>query len=674
MDSIKSSLISDENGIPKMMWKPPIENNCRMEEFRLKVQKKFGITLECYHDLWKWSTENYSDFWEMFWSESGIIYSQICNQVVDKKLSIVDNPEWFAGARLNYAENLLKFNDDKIAVYSTGEQRPTKTYTYKELRKLVSKYAAALRSMNIKTGDRVVGYIPNCVEALVAMLAAASIGAIYSSTSPDFGVMGVLDRFQQIEPSVIFSVDAVWYKDKTHNHLDKLKQVVSGLPTLKHVVIIPFVNDESKFDISEISKSMMLSEFLSRGSDDEDITFEQLPFNHPLFVMYSSGTTGPPKCMVHSAGGTLIQHMKEHILHGNMDRNDILLFYTTTGWMMWNWLVGALSTGGSIVLYDGSPFHPKITALWELVESIKITILGTSAKCLSMMEEYGMKPNQTHKIDSLHTMLSTGSPLAPHQYDFVYTHVKTDLVMGSISGGTDIISCFMGQNFAVPVYKGEVQENNLGMAMSCFDETGKPVYNEPGELVCTTPFPCMPTHFWNDEDNVLYRNAYFAKFPGVWSHGDYCIFNSKTNGIVMLGRSDATLNPNGVRFGTTELYGIVERAFGKDVEDCVAVAQRSVSASSFGERVILFVKMMQNALFSEDLAKKIKSEIRRLLSPRHVPALVLETKDIPYTISGKKVEMAVAKMVAGGYIAHSASFRNPESLELFKNIPELQGF
>lgn len=669
MDHFKNGTSSK----PDVMWEPHGED-CKIDKFRLAVNSKYCLNLENYHQFWQWSTQHYDQFWETFWDDVEVVCSERWTDVVDKKLSIVENPKWFTGARLNYAENILKFKGDGVAVYSTGEQRATRTYTHDQLRTAVCCYAAALKSLGVVAEDRVVGYMPNCVEALIAMLAVASIGAIWSSTSPDFGVMGVLDRFAQIEPKVIFSVDAVYYKDKTHNHLEKIKNVAAGLPTLQHVIVIPFVDSESQIDISKIPKSMYLSSFLSRGSHANELVFEQLPFDHPLFIMYSSGTTGPPKCMVHSAGGTLLQHMKEHILHGNMKEDDKILFYTTTGWMMWNWLVGALSSGGSIVLYDGSPFHAKTTALWDLISDLKLTILGTSAKCLSMMEELGLRPAESHNLESLHTLLSTGSPLAPHQYDYVYSHVKRDVVLASISGGTDIISCFMGQNFSVPVYRGEVQANNLGMAMRCFDENGDVVYDEPGELVCISPFPCMPTHFWNDHNGVLYKKAYFQKFPGVWAQGDYCIINSITNGVKMLGRSDATLNPNGVRFGTSELYGIIERAFREEVEDCIAVAQRRLRQTSFEERVILFVKMNKACSFSDSLARKIKTEIRALLSPRHVPALILEIQDIPYTISGKKVETAVAKIVAGEDIGHQAAFRNPDSLEHFKGIPDLQGF
>uniref|UniRef100_A0A8C3M003 Acetoacetyl-CoA synthetase n=1 Tax=Chrysolophus pictus TaxID=9089 RepID=A0A8C3M003_CHRPC len=608
----------------QVMWEPDSKRNTHMDRFRAAVAGSSN-----YNDLYQWSVESFADFWAEFWKYSNIVCSRLYDEVVDTSKSIADVPEWFKGSRLNYAENLLKHKDnDKIALYAAKEgKEEILKVTFEELRQAVALYAAAMRKMGVKIGDRVVGYLPNSIHAVEAMLAAASIGAIWSSTSPDFGINGVLDRFSQIQPKLIFSVEAVVYNGKEHNHLEKLLSVVKGLPDLKKVVVIPYVSSRETIDISKIPNSVFLEDFLATGKGDQapQLEFEQLPFSHPLFIMYSSGTTGAPKCMVHSAGGTLIQHLKEHILHGNMTSSDIIMYYTTTGWMMWNWLVTALATGASVVLYDGSPLVPSPNVLWDLIDR-----LG---------------------------------------YEYVYKHIKSSVLLGSISGGTDIISCFMGQNVTIPVYKGEIQARNLGMAVEAWNDEGKPVWGESGELVCTKPIPCQPTHFWNDENGSKYRKAYFSKFPGVWAHGDYCKINPKTGGIVMLGRSDGTLNPNGVRFGSSEIYNIVE-AF-EEVSDSLCVPQYNKDGE---ERVILFLKMASNHAFSEDLVKRIRDAIRVALSARHVPSLILETKGIPYTINGKKVEVAVKQIIAGKEVEQRGAFSNPETLDLYQNIPELQNF
>ncbi|XP_010839710.1 PREDICTED: acetoacetyl-CoA synthetase, partial [Bison bison bison] len=641
--------------------------------FRAAVGAACGLALENYDDLYHWSVESYSDFWAEFWKFSGIVFSRMYDEVVDTSKGISDVPEWFKGSRLNYAENLLQHKEnDRVALYVAreGKEEIVKV-TFEELRQQVALFAAAMRKMGVRRGDRVVGYLPNSAHAVEAMLAAASIGAIWSSTSPDFGVNGVLDRFSQIQPKLIFSVEAVVYNGKEHSHMDKLQRVVKGLPDLKKVVLIPYISSREKIDISKIPNSVFLEDFLATGQGDQapQLEFEQLPFSHPLFIMFSSGTTGAPKCMVHSAGGTLIQHLKEHILHGNMTSSDIILYYTTVGWMMWNWVVSALATGAAVVLYDGSPLVPTPNVLWDLVDRIGITILGTGAKWLSVLEEKDMRPVETHSLQTLHTILSTGSPLKAQSYDYVYRCIKSSVLLGSISGGTDIVSCFMGQNPSIPVYKGEIQARNLGMAVEAWSEQGKAVWGESGELVCTKPLPCQPTHFWNDENGSKYRKAYFSKFPGVWAHGDYCRINPKTGGIVMLGRSDGTLNPNGVRFGSSEIYNIVE-AF-EEVLDSLCVPQYNKDGE---ERVILFLKMASGHIFRPDLVKRIREAIRLGLSARHVPSLILETQGIPYTLNGKKVEVAVKQIIAGKTVEHRGAFSNPETLDLYRDIPQLQDF
>lgn len=658
---------------PNLMWSPDPENVTNMDELRKIINEKYDVKLETYKDLHRWSCDSYPEFWEEVWKFTGVIYSTDFDEVIDIKKGIADIPEWFKGARLNFAENLLRFDDDRTAIYATGEgQTEVKTKTFKELKQSVALFASAMRRFGVEKGDRVVGYIPNCIEAVEAMLGAASIGAIWSSTSPDFGVVGVLERFTQIQPKIIFSVNAVHYNGKVHSHLDKLEQVVRGLPDLQKVVLIPFVKD-FKTDVSSIPLGISLEDFLQGGAKDgkvPELKFEQVPFNHPLYIMYSSGTTGVPKCMVHSVGGTLMKHLEEHIIQGNMDRSDIMLYYTTAGWMMWNWMVSALAAGTAIVLYDGSPLIPHVNVLWDLIDSVGVTILGTGAKWLSVLEDKGVKPGTTHSLKSLKCILATGSPLKPDSYDYVYRDIKSDLLLGSMSGGTDIIACFMGHSWNVPVYKGEIQCLMLGCDMQSWDELGKNLYDESGELVCVTPFPSMPVCFWNDKDGSRYKKAYFEKFDGVWAHGDYCSISSITGGVVMLGRSDGTLNPNGVRFGSAEIYHVVESF--KEIQDSVCVSQRS--QDGIEERVILFLKMAPGSEFCPAVVNSIKTHIRTYLSARHVPAVFMPISDIPYTISGKKVEVAVKHAIAGRNVPQRGALANPNSIDLYYNIPELQDF
>ncbi|CAG2247060.1 AACS [Mytilus edulis] len=655
--------------VPPIKWEPKCSENTKMDKLRKLINDKYSVNLKTYKEFHQWSCDNYSEFWEEVFKFTDIIYSQPYSQVVDKEKNIADIPEWFSGCHLNFTENILRYNDDRVAVFATGEGLGVSKMSFRQLRESVTRYVTALKKMGVQKGDRVVGYIPNCCEALEAMLAVASIGAVWSSTSPDFGVQGVLDRFTQIRPKVIFSVNAVWYNGKIHNHLDKLAQVVQGLPELEKVVVIPFVPD-ALFDLSNIKNGCALKDFLPNSDEVTELKFEQVPFNHPLFIMYSSGTTGAPKCMVHSVGGTLLKHMEEHVIQSDMDRDDVMLYYTTVGWMMWNWLVSVLAVGAAIVLYDGSPLVPKDTVLWDLIDEIGITFLGTSAKWLAVMEDRGLKPGKTHKLESLKAILSTGSPLKPQSYDYVYTDIKKDLLLASISGGTDIIACFMGQNWTVPVYKGEIQGPNLGCAIETRDEEGKQVFDEAGELVCTKPFPSMPVFFWNDPDGKKYKKAYFEMFPGVWAHGDHCCINSQTGGIVMLGRSDGVLNPNGVRFGSAEIYNVVESF--KEIQDSVCVAQRKKDNSE--ERVVLFVKMATGSNFSGELVTRIKTCIRNELSVRYVPTVVLPIDDIPYTINSKKVEAAVRKAMMGEEVVQKGALANPQCLELYHNIKELQNY
>eukprot|EP01134_Creolimax_fragrantissima_P004677 CFRG4677T1 len=654
----------------KVLWTPDTAKITNIDRFREKVNAEHDLTLSTYAELHQWSCDYIDLFWKAMWEFSEIVSSVPFDRVVDTSLSMDQIPVWFEGARMNYAENLLKWNDDKVAVIGYGEGQSIKKITYAQLKTKVAYFAASLKSHGIVKGDRVAGYIPNCVEAVVAMLATASIGAVWTGTSPDFGVSGVLDRFAQVAPKLLISVNAVHYNGKVHDHLAKLKQVVSGLESLTKIVVIPFVTT-STFDCADICPiAETWQSFLGATVDDTNadaapkLEFEQLPFNHPLYVMYSSGTTGKPKCMVHSAGGCLIKHNEEHLLQSDMGREDVLFYYSTTGWMMWNWLMGGLGVGGTIVCYDGSPSKPSVYSLFDFADEIGITILGTSAKWLAWNMDNGVKPREHNKLTTLRAVLSTGSPLTPETFEYVYKDIKEDLLLGSISGGTDICSCFMGSNPTVPVVKGEIQTRHLGMAVQAWDDEGNQVFDTPGELVCVKPFPIMPVYFWNDKDGSKYRAAYFEKYPGVWAHGDYCQLSSSTGGMLMLGRSDGVLNPNGVRFGSSEVYTIMDGI--AEVEDSLCVGQ--VFGKSEDERVVLFLKMNEQHEFSDEIVSKVKIAIRLALSPRHVPAFILETKEIPYTINGKKVEVAVKKILGYKEVKNHSALANAECLQFYEHI------
>ncbi|KAL5265159.1 hypothetical protein ACHWQZ_G006042 [Mnemiopsis leidyi] len=647
----------------KILWKRKIEGKCNLQLFRDIVNRKYGLALRNYPELYQWSIDNYDLFWEQVFHFGGIKCSKLYDEVVDKSVKMIHVPEWFRGCRLNFAENLLKFRDNKTALICTGEAKRPHRVTYAELYKKTAVLAEAFKRAGVQKGDCIAGYLPNDELAVEAMLAASSIGAIWSSTSPDFGVTGVVGRFSQVNPKILFAVDAVMYNGKRHDQLEKLKKIVNALPNCNYVVVQP--NLSEKVDLSEIPRSCLLSDFLS-GCDVDNLTFEQLPFNHPMYLMFSSGTTGPPKCMVHSAGGTLIQHLKELVLQSDLSRDDVLFYYTTTGWMMWNWLVSGLAAGSSIVLYDGSPFLPTVTNLWDLTDQCKISIFGTSPKWLQACEEKAMCPRSTHDLTSLRAVLSTGAPLAPHQYDYVYNNIKLDLQLSSITGGTDIISCFAGSIAEMPVYRGQLQYRNLGMAVFAYDHNGKELYDSDGELVCTKPFPSMPIYFGNDPDGAKYRKAYFDKYDGVWSHGDFVTLDSVTGGLVMNGRSDGTLNPGGVRFGSAEIYNVMDSF--PTIADSLCVGQKIKD----DERVVLFLKMAEGKKLTEELIKEVKLSIRSRLSARHVPSVIMEIADIPYTINGKKVEVAIKKIVSGEKVGASGALRNPEALDLYRDIPQLK--
>ena len=631
-----------------------------MNQFRLFVNKKYGMELDNYRDLYNWSVNEITYFWEAVWSFGNPVVSKDYQQVVDDD-SKMPGAKWFSGARLNFAENLLRRRDNHTAILSRGEGKDDRKISYNELYSEVEKMAAALREAGVEQNDRVAGFLPNIPEAVVAMLGAASLGAVWSSSSPDFGIKGVLDRFRQIEPKVLFAADGYQYNGKRINSLDKLKEILTELPSVEKVVVIPF--ESENLDLSGINRGVLYGEFLPAKAPS--LEFAQLPFDHPLYIMYSSGTTGLPKSIVHGAGGTLLQHMKELRLHGDISDRETVFYFTTCGWMMWNWLVSNLALGASIVLYDGSPFHPDPSAMWQMAEEFGITVFGTSAKFIAACKGYGLVPKERHNLSLIKTILSTGSPLVEESYDYVYTSIKEDVQLSSITGGTDLISSFAGGNATLPVYRGEIQCRALGMKVESFDDSGKPLINLKGELVCTRAFPSMPVNFWNDPDGSKFHNAYFSDYPGVWTHGDYILINDH-GGVIVFGRSDATLNPAGVRIGTAEIYRVVE-AF-PEIEDSLAVGQQWEG----DERVILFVKMNEGEQFGEELKKKLMDAIRSGCSPRHVPAKTVPVPDIPYTINGKKVEIAVKKILHGSEALNKDALANPESLLFFSDLEVLR--
>ncbi|KAG1462384.1 hypothetical protein G6F46_000608 [Rhizopus delemar] len=657
------------------LWKPLHPENTHMEKFRLLMQTKYtNVKLDNYRDLLSWSVDNSEVFWSEVWDYTHIVSVTKGDEILDRSVPMDAIPEWFKGSRLNFAENLLCCKSkDKTAIIETGESRDKRLISYAELYEGVLKFSEALKNAGIRKGDRVAAYIPNCTEAVIAMLATTSIGAVWSSTSPDFGATGVLDRFTQIKPKVLISVNKVVYNGKTLDHLSKLDSVVKGLSCLEKVIIIPYVGQLTREEMNGIPSSVTWDDFIHSVPSENlpnEIQFEQLPFNHPAFILFSSGTTGLPKCIVHSGAGLLLQIKKEHIIHGDMGPDDVFFYYTTTGWMMWNWLVTALSVGCTIVLWDGSPFKPAPISLWKLVDELKITYFGTSAKYIQSLQEAKVYPKDLCQLHSLKAIYSTGSPLKPESFDFVYRHIKSDIMLGSITGGTDICSLFAGQNAALPVYRGEIQCICLGMNIQAWADNNKPVYAQAGDLVCVTPFPCMPLEMYGDSpERSKYKSAYFDVYPNVWYHGDYVWINPKTGGVVMLGRSDGTLNPSGVRFGSAEIYNIVDRFNEEGIEDSLCVGQKIKNEDD--ERVVLFLKMKNGNSLTEDLIKKIKVTIRTELSPRHVPAFILPIAEIPYTINGKKVEVAVKKILSGKKVTATGTLINPESLDFYYNIPEL---
>lgn len=642
------------------LWTPSKDRvaSSRMTRFMKRMSEETGLTFNSYAELYAWSVDEIEQFWEAIWRESQIVHSKSYDTVLSQK--IMPGAKWFEGARLNFAENLLRYRDDRTAVISWQESGEPSRLTFAELYDAVASCAEGLKRLGIKSGDRVAAFVPNRVETLIAMLAVTSIGALWSSCSPDFGLQAIQNRFGQIKPKLLFTADRYQYQGKEYDCLKRVKALVDLLPEIETVIVIPF---EGKPTLPEVSHAMSWNDLLV--SDPPELTFEQLPFDHPVYVMYSSGTTGVPKCIVHGAGGTLLQHYKEHALHTDLGRDDILSYYTTTGWMMWNWLVSGLQVGATIFLYDGSPGYPDLHRLWSAIERKKITVFGTSPKFLASCQQAGLSPGSEHDLGSLRCLLSTGSPLTSENFSFVYCSVKNDLQLSSISGGTDIISCFMLGNPVLPVNSEEIQCRGLGMKVESYGPDGPLGCGKVGELVCSAPFPSMPVSFWNDPEGKRYHAAYFEYYPGLWQHGDF-IKITESGGVIIYGRSDATLNPGGVRIGTAEIYTPLESL--PELIDSVVVGQEWQKDI----RVILFVKIGEGQELTAELVTKIKRTIRERTTPRHVPAIVLQVNDIPYTISGKKVELAVSRLIHNKEVPNREALANPECLEQYSNFTELQ--
>jgi len=659
MDPQKKTLSS-----PAPLWTPSREQvaSAQLSTFMRTAGERAGQDFEDYQDLWRWSVSEPAVFWDLVWDFCGIIGEK--GETVLRNGHDMRGAEFFPGSELNYAENMLRRRDSAPAIVFRDERAQERMYTFTELYGEVSRWQQALRAAGIVRGDRVAAYMPNLPETLIACLATASLGAVWCSASPDFGAQGVIDRFGQIGPKVLIAVDGYFYNGKTIDCLGKLRDVQPAIKGLERTVVVPFVSalpDLSGMEGTETMESF-LAPYVSR-----DMTFDRVPFNHPLFIMFSSGTTGIPKCIVHGHGGTLIQHLKEHRLQCDIRENDKVFYFTTCGWMMWNWLISVLGSGATVLLYDGSPVYPDSRILWDFTSRHGATLFGTSAKYIDALKAGGIRPGDAYDLSSLRTITSTGSPLVHESFDYVYDAVKKDVHLASISGGTDIVSCFVLGNPISPVYRGEIQGAGLGMAVDAFDETGMPIPSGAGagEMVCTRPFPCMPVMFWNDSDGSKYGKAYFERFANVWCHGDW-IERTEHGGFIIHGRSDATLNPGGVRIGTAEIYRQVEQI--PDVLESIAVGQDWQD----DVRILLFVRLKDGVRLDDPLSDRIRRQIRNGASPRHVPAKILAVSDIPKTKSGKMTELAVRDVIHGRPVKNVEALANPGALELYRDLKELE--
>lgn len=645
----------------KPLWSPSTDRikDTNMYRFMQEVNRSHNQDFSDYDSLYQWSIENLEAFWAELWQFAGIKASRGFDKVIDdtKKMP---GARWFTGSRLNFAENLLRYRDDRTALIFRGEERVRRTVSYRELYAEVAKVAEALRLAGIVPGDRVVGFMPNMPESIIAMLAATSLGATWSSCSPDFGIKGVLDRFGQTKPKVLFTADGYFFKGKPLDSLERVARISKELPSIERIVVVPYISERP--DLSGLTAGVHFSDFCAH--ETTEINFAQMPFEHPLYIMYSSGTTGLPKCMVQSGGGVLLNQVKELLLHTDLKRDDTIFYFTTCGWMMWNWLTASLAVGATLVLYDGNPFHPGPEALWRMAEEEKITVFGTSAGYIAALKGTSVRPARQFDLGPLKALLSTGSPLSKEDFHFIYQEIKADLQLASISGGSDLNGCFALGNPMGPVFEGELQCRGLGMKVCAYDDDGQPLIGQQGELVCTAPFPSMPIYFWDDESGKKYHAAYFDQYPGVWAHGDF-VEVTERGGLIIYGRSDATLNPGGVRIGTAEIYRILAEI--DTLEDSVVVGQEWHNDT----RVILFVKMKPGVTLTDEIRDEVKKAIRSFASPRHVPAKIIAVPDIPYTLNMKKVELAVQKVIHGREVKNKDALKNPEALDFFGGLEEL---
>ncbi len=645
------------------LWKPDPDkiDSTLMMRFIHQVNDRYSTAIDSYEELWQWSVDRPEAFWSQVWDFCDVIGDKGERVLIDEGAMV--EAQWFPDARLNFAQNLLRRRDDNEAIVFWGEVKVRRTLSFNQLWMAVAQFSAALRAQGVNKGDVVAAYMPNMPETIIAMLAASSIGAIFTSASPDFGTQGLLDRFGQVEPKILIAVDSYLYNGKTINKLDTLSEVAPLFPSAERIILISYDNEIT--EIPEIDGLIGWKEFIAPHQQVTEIDFEPLPFDHPLYIMYSSGTTGAPKCIIHAAGRALLQHLKEQRLHSDVKPGDRLFFFTTCGWMMWNWLVSGLASEATILLYDGSPLLDQGRILFDYAEQGAITHFGTSAKFIDAIAKNGLQPAKSHNLSNLRVMFSTGSPLVAESFEFVYRDIKQDLQLSSISGGTDILSCFVLGSPVLPVWSGEIQCRGLGMAVDVFDDAGKPIRIDKGELVCTRPFPAMPIGFWNDPSGERYWDSYFSRFPDIWCQGDFCKI-TEHGGLVIHGRSDATLNPGGVRIGSAEIYRQVEKL--QEVLESLVIGQKWLD----DVRVVLFVKLRPDLTLDEELITRIKQTIRSNTTPRHVPAKVLQVEDIPRTKSGKIVELAVRNVVHGEAVKNIEALANPEALEFFRDRTELQ--
>jgi acetoacetyl-CoA synthetase len=649
--------------LSKKLWQPDPARVAasNLNKFFGVVESRWGVSCADYTSLHQWSVDEPEKFWQSLWNFAGVL-GDLTDDIVLQHPDQMPGAVFYPNARLNFAENLLRRRDDTAALMFRGETGIERTMTGAELYALVSRLKQAMQQAGIKSGDRVAAYLPNLPEAVAAMLATASLGAVWSSCSPDFGTQGVLDRFGQIEPKVLFAADQYFYNGRAIDCTERIAELRAKLPTVGSIIVLPY-DTEAPAPLSDLSMTS-LADFIEPYAATE-IDFQRFNFNHPLYILFSSGTTGVPKCIIHGAGGTLIQHLKDHLLQTDVKPGDRVFYFTTLGWMMWNWLVSGLAAGATILLYDGSPFYPDGNSLFDFADKSKMTHFGTSAKFVDAAKNAKLNPIETHDLSSVRTLMSTGSPLVPESFDFIYENIKADICVSSISGGTDIVGCFVGGNPIGPVWRGEIQAVCLAMDVAVYNDDGQSMVDELGELVCLKPFPSMPVGFWNDANGERYRAAYFDRFPGVWCHGDWVAL-TKNGGVIIQGRSDATLNPGGVRIGTAEIYSQVEQHV--EVEEAIAVGQDWEGDA----RIILFVRLRDGHSLDEALIGRIRHRIRANLSPRHVPAKIIAVEDIPRTKSGKITELAVRDIIHGRVVRNTEALANPEALDHFRDLTDLR--